>query len=364
MKTKERILAGHYGTPGSAFLTTKQLAKEAGVAIVTAHRIMMMLREEKIIELVGRGYVLSQVAGKEVSARRIGILFPRLDNPFFAQLVDELTRLGARRGLELQIAASDYDSRREAEALNRFVAAGVGGILACPGIEPETAHLYANLPIPAVFIARHLDGASNYAVVAQNFMGGQLAARHLLEMGYTDFAYLGLRRDTDFRLDGFRFALNEAGHVLPVGRIITLTDWTSPAAEEALLEHLPSLPQPLGLFCFHDLIAVGALRAAQKQGWRVPEDLAVIGFDDLPVATEVRPALTSLGYPTAEMARLSLDLLASLLSGETSASECKTVYLEPRLAVRQSTVRTSQETFEPRRKVFDKTYFFDCSVQI
>ena len=347
---KHRILNGEFGHPGDKFPTVRALARDLSVSLVTSHRIITTLREDGYIEHRGRRHVLSSVSAKSeslASPRLFGLIVADLENPFFTRLVRDVELWAKKKHLTLMLGNSHYNIEVEYGLVNQFVSAGVQGILAAPCCESSTRkNSYEGLDVPTVFLGRKPDGLSNPdAVLARNYAGGVIVAQHLLSLGKRAFGYMGQAVfKYDPRLDGFRAGLSEAGTRLPPKHVMHSPDATPESAMKTFQAHWTRTRVPAAVFCYHDLLAVGMIRACHAMGLAIPEDVAIVGFDDLPIARDIHPSLTTMRYPIHEMARLAVDCMLDKLRDKDH--ESSTVCVEPELIVRQSTdvSATKQDT--------------------
>lgn len=173
-------------------------------------------------------------------------------------------------------------------------------------------------------------------VGATNWNGGRSATRHLIELGHRDIAVIGGpgRLYCQARIDGHRSALQSAG--LPVHDAgVVRAPLTAEGGHDAALELLSRPVRPTAVFAGNDLQAVGVCRAARTLGLRVPADVSVVGFDDLPIATMVDPPLTTVRQPLTEMAVAATELALALGRGETASPTG--IELATKLIVREST---------------------------
>ena len=334
---EQEIVSGAMGPSGTAFMTTRELAVAKDVSLKTAHRIVGMLRDSGFLELSGkRHHIRYSVRRNEKTL--IGLLVTCLENPFFSSLSRNIEDAARAMNTELIIAASNYSAEGEREKLDMFCRRGVSGILACPWSVDENESAYLNLSVPYVLIGRRLKNKKADSVLVNDQMAAQKVAAHFIECGLRDFAYVGpsgLSRDE--RLLGFRNGLANEGMELRQENILYLENMSSRRDLESIAKLLNNRKKRLAVFCFHDLLAVRMLNACNKLGIKVPDDAAIAGFDNLPTASEVYPALTSISYPIKDMARIAFETLESkIASKETSTGIAR--YLEPELIVRESTM--------------------------
>jgi len=341
-RLRERIASGEFGSPSARFMTTRELAAAEHVSLKTAFRVICRLREAGILEKTGRGHRIAPVlptSGGSVRPLLIGFLATCLESPYFAKLACHAEEFAHSVGASLIIASSNYDFDTERERLRMFCRQGVAGILVCPWAStPEQESFYAKLPVPCVMLGRRLESVECDAVLVDNQRAAQHVARHLLDRGLTEFAYIGQSgKLNDRRLFGFRAELAAAGAELPESRILRVDGQNPEQCRDAIGELLES-PRSgrLGVFCYHDLFAIRCLNLCHRMSLRVPEDVAVAGFDDLPAAAETCPPLTSVSYPVAEMARLAFEsLYARIKFQNRGGGICR--YLDSKLIVREST---------------------------
>ena len=339
---KNGIAAGEFGGSGSRFLTTREICECKQVSLKTAFHILTRLREDGILEKVGRDYRLASVfapAGKTEKPLLIGFLATCLESPYFAKLAGHAEEFAHSIGASLIIASSNYDFETECERLKMFCRQGVAGILICPWAStPEQEAFYSQLPVPYVMLGRKLESTDCDAVLVNNQKAAQKTARHLLEQGIREFAYIGQNGKVhDQRLFGFRAELAAAGITLPEANILRVDSQNPDDCRKTISRLLKKKrSDTLGLFCYHDLFAIRAIGLCHQLGLRIPQEVAVAGFDDLPAAAETFPPLTSVSYPVQDMARLAFESLYTRIKfGSVSGGVCR--YLDSKLIVRQST---------------------------
>jgi len=339
----EEISTSGLGRPGEVFLTTRELAVRKGVSLKTAFRVMGHLRDEGVLMKSGRCHRIAALLPQaQVGGGRLlfGFLATCLESPYFAQLACHAEEFAHSVGASLIIASSNYDFGTECERLRMFCRQGVSGLMICPWAStPKEEAFYSTLSVPYVLLGRRLQGVECDAVLVNNQDAAQQVAAHMLAEGIDDFAYIGQSGSLDDqRLLGFRMGLLKRGVVLPDGRIVRV-DYQAPAAcRQAVLDVLRTRgARPLGIFCYHDLFATRVINLCHEVGIVVPDEVAVAGFDDLPVASEIYPTLTTVSYPVKDMARLAFESLYTRIRFKAlTGGVCR--YLDSRLVVRNSTL--------------------------
>lgn len=329
-------------------MTVRELCDYKQVSLKTAFLIQKSLREEGILERRGRALWLApalSISQKNARPLLIGFLATCLESPYFAKLACHAEEYAHSIGASLLIASSNYSFERERERLQMFCRQGVAGVQICPWAStPEQEGFYAELPVPYVMLGRRLETVECDAVLVNNQKAAQRMARHLLEQGLTEFAYIGQRgKQHDQRLFGFRAELASAGFALPDSQIIQVDGENQSLFRESMLQLLKRRKDKrLGVFCYHDLFAIRAINLCHQLGLRVPGDVAVAGFDDLPVASETYPSLTTVSYPVKDMARLAFETLYTKIRfGKQDGGVCR--YLDSKIVVRESTQNITKE---------------------
>ena len=325
--------------------TLRDVAREAGVSIKTVSRVVNgepavnPATAERVNEVVVRlGYRPNQLA-RSLQGRRsrtIGLMIADVSNPFYAACVKAVEEEARERGYALILCASDEDAEIERAYIGLLTQRRVDGLLLVPAAD---GHEYLReeqaAGLPVVTLDRPADGIPTDTVVVRNRAGAREATTHLIRVhGHRRIAFVGAGEHlytTRKRLEGYREALREAG--LEEIRRVGAPDIASAArATRELLE----LPGPLtAIFAMNNLITVGVLQALERIGLRVPEDVALVGFDDFELAAVLRPHLTLVRQPAAELGRRAASLLFDRLE-EAQPPEVRRVVLETELIVRES----------------------------
>jgi LacI family transcriptional regulator len=299
-------------------VTRDDVARRAGVssAVVSyvlngGPRPVSAERRARVLAAIGElGYRRDAVAAA-LSSRRsgtLGLLLPDASNPYFADLARRIEDAAFARGYTILIGNAAEDRDREARHLEAFLAHRVDGVIAC------LADLAAPLPPPLlrfperfVLVDRIPPGWRGRAVAVDNWLGGRLAGEHFRAIGRQRLAVLagpdGFAH-VDDRVAGFRSALSGAAH-LPV----VVAERFDFAGGRAAMARLLDETSPDGVFCCSDALAIGALGALAMRGFRVPDDVALVGYDDVAQAAMTVPPLTTVAQPTDDIATAALALL-------------------------------------------------------
>lgn len=282
-------------------------------------------------------FVPSEVARGLVSRRSglLGILVPDLADPHYPHIARGAEEVARASGMALVVCNTLGDQERLAAYLQVLRARRVDAVVVSGGgsLTPQAFAVLAHCGLPAVLIGRPPGFEEMTYVAVENVGAGEAATRHLLDTGRRRIVHLGgPERQTTMadRAAGYRHALDGAG--LEVR--IVVTDGSAETGRNAMLRllELPPGDRPDAVFAATDRLAIAAMHAALDHGASVPEDVAFIGFDDLPVAEYLRPPLASVAQPGQMLGEEAIRLATALAVGERVES----VVLPARLIVRRS----------------------------
>jgi LacI family transcriptional regulator len=336
------------GTPrdGRRATTIKDVAAAAGVSVATVSRVLNGSERvdpklaKRVSEAVARlGYRRSGLARslRIQRARVVGLVISDIRNPFFTDVVRGIEdRVGAE-GYSLVLCNSDEDLTKEGDYLDLFVEERMAGAIVSPASSDGTRlTALTERGMPVVLIDREAAREAVDTVLVDNVRGGELATEHLLAGGYRRIACVtGPPRTStgNDRLEGWRTALRAAGRPAEEG-LVRRADFKESGGHDAAAELLASPEPPDAFFVANNLLTVGVLAAITEAGWDVPGEVGVVGFDDMPWARLLRPALTTVAQPTYELGRIAADLLERRIEGRDAPPE--RVVLEPTLQIRDS----------------------------
>jgi len=268
----------------------------------------------------------------------IGLVVPDNANPFFAEVARVVEDVGFDRGYSVILCNTGDDLERERAYIDVLIAKQVDGIIfiAAGDHHKHLAEL-TDANVPLVLADRDVAQSGVDVVLVDNELGGHRATEHLLDLGHRRIGCIaGPSEATPSadRVKGYARALREAG--VPVQQsLIEPGDFRYEGGEEAAARLLSLDSLPSAVFACNDLMAIGALRAIRRAGLRVPEDISVVGFDDIVLASAVSPALTTVAQPVEQLAKISTELLLSRIEGE-SPSDLARIVLDTELVVRNS----------------------------
>ncbi|GAB3692280.1 LacI family DNA-binding transcriptional regulator [Saccharopolyspora tripterygii] len=324
----------------------KDVARLAGVSIGTVSNVVnrpQLVSDETrrrvqsaIDEL---GYVRDESARqlRAGSSRIMALLVLDLANPFFVDLARGAEEAAHEAGLNVITCNSGQRVELESSYLSMLAEQRVRGVLLSPvDTTGERLHAFARSGIPRVFVDRTVPEVQGSSVAVDDVAGGALAARHLAETGHREIAMVNgpsLLAQCRDRESGARSALEGADVRLSVLESAAL-DVAS--GRDAGARLLGMSPRPTAVFCANDLLALGLLQAMVAAGVRVPDEMAIVGYDDIEFAGAAAVPLTSVRQPARKLGRTAAELLIDETSGERPVRHRRLVF-QPELVVRDST---------------------------
>ncbi|MEV0404066.1 LacI family DNA-binding transcriptional regulator [Actinoallomurus sp. NPDC050550] len=270
----------------------------------------------------------------------LGLIISDITNPFFTGMVRAVEDRANEAGYSVVLANADEDLRKEQRYLEVAAAERMAGVLLSPASVTDTRiDVLVERGIPVVTIDRRLRTAAVDRVVVDNRRAAIEATRHLIEQGCRRIGFVAGRPGTttgEGRLAGYKTALKEAG--LPVEReLIVGGDFRIDGGREATERLLALKDAPDGLFVANNLMTIGAVNALDQAGVRCPDDIALVGFDDMTPALDMRSRLTVVSQPTYEIGRQATELLLRRIVGETFP--VRHIVLSAELKIRESSLR-------------------------
>lgn len=312
-------------------ISIEDIARKAGVSHSTVSRalrdsplISSKVREE--IKKIARemNYVPNAIAQSLLSSRTntIGVVVTSIADPFYAEVVEGIEQVARTAGLSVLLSAAHRDFDQEITAIDNFHRRRVDGILLTDSrISKHNTKQVAEITVPTVLINSQTKDQPEilHSVSIDDYLGARLAVEHLISLGHTCIGYLGVgdrSSSNQLRLEGYRNTLSEAG--LP-----QITDWVAINDEDytrisdvdtgqKMLSQLLAAGVT-GIFCYNDMVAIGALLACQELGISVPQDLSLVGFDGIALSRYVTPPLTTVYQPMLEIGRSAMQMLLDLL---------------------------------------------------
>lgn len=268
----------------------------------------------------------------------LAVVIPSITNPFYPDLVAAIDIEASRRGYDLILVSTGGQARREAALVDDLRRKRVDGILFA-SVRVDSAELNGLVERgeKIVMVSRHVEGVAADYVIADNHAGAVMATEHLIRLGHRAIGYIGgpdsvvAFRD---RLLGYRHAMER--HNLPIDpRWVVVTESGTDAGFRGALQIFHADERPTALFVGSDAMALGVLEAAQTSRWVIPDELALVGFDNIAFSRVAAVPLTTIDGRTAELGRIAVQLLVDRIEGHGNGA-IQQITLPPSLIVRRS----------------------------
>ena len=335
-------------TPAGRFtsVTSHDVARHAGLSQPTVSRALRNdprvaegTRDRVLAAVAALKYVPNATARNLVLRRTqtIGMLVTDIGNPYYPYLIaplhDELASLNYR-----MVLFAERPDGKDADLIEGLLDHGIdGAVLADSTLDGRTAGELARQGVPFVFLTREVDGLAADAAVVDNALGASLMAAEVARRGHRRVGAIFGPSDTStgvHRERGFRAGLAAAGIQLP-DAAVRRGAYNVEFGYSSMLDLIAVEPRPTVVVCFNDLVAIGALNAAKQLGLRVPDDISVTGWDDLPLAAWEICRLTTVRQSMNEMARTAARLLVERIEGRSGPGP-RRVLFEPELVLRDT----------------------------
>jgi LacI family transcriptional regulator len=334
-------------------ITIRDVARAADVSVATVSRAMsgsttVSARTRDHVLRVARDLdFVPHAAAQSLSLQRtdtIGVILPDLHGEYFSELIRGLD-LGARSSRQNLLLSASHGDISEAIAALRTMRSRVDGLVVLsPFADGELIEDAVKGAVALVRLGHSKGGAPQAAFGIDNRGGAAAVARHLIDVGHKRIAFIGGPADNveaQDRLRGFRDAHRVAGQ--EPGPVLRGSFREDSGFAAALLLIKRGLPD--AIFAANDAMALGCLQALRNEGFRVPDDVALAGFDDIPIARLLDPPLTTAGVPIAELGREAIETCVKLVRGELAAPQ--RMLFTPTLVVRASSTNTKRGAEQP-----------------
>lgn len=314
------------GTVSNVLNRPEVVAERTRERVVTAIAELGFVRNESARQLRGGG------------SRTLAYVMLDTGNPFFTDVAHGVQEAADAVGLAVFLCDSRQDRERQSAYLDLLEEQRVEGVLITPvDLDDERLTLLPRRGTPVVMVDAH--SPEHCSVSVDDVAGGELAATHLLDAGHRHIAYVGgppAQPQVADRLAGIHRALGDGGSAHLVVLPTSALDISEGRRAGARLAGLPADRRPTAAFCANDLLALGLLQEAVRLGWRVPEDLAIVGYDDIAFAAAVAVPLTSVAQPRQLIGRTAAEMLIAEARDRDIEHRHRQVVLTPELVVRSS----------------------------
>jgi len=291
------------------------------------------------------GYTPNAIARSLVTqqTRTVGMVVTTITDPWVAEVVQGIEDSAHESGYSVILSSGASDPERELAAVEMLRSKRVDALIVTSS---RVGALYLEhlerIGVPVVLVNNHNEQSGRYtfSVSVDNQHGGYLATNHLIQRGHRRIAYISGPADHSDDADrstGYQQALGENGLAFDPTLVISGNGQLD-GGERALHTLTGLRTPPSAVFCYNDMTAIGLLSAARREGLSVPEDLAVVGFDDILFARFVQPTLTTVAQPQRDMGRQAMSMALALMDSDDSAPSLSDITVLGKLVVRESSV--------------------------
>lgn len=326
----------------------KDIADRTGFSINTVSRA---LRDDKRISETTRsiikqtaqdmGYIRNIVAGsmRLNRSRTIGVISADSANPFFAEVIQGIEEKARSLNYNILLINTEEQAKNEQEAIRLLLGRQVDGLVIAPIYrDSDTLSLYRTLTIPYIFVGRYIEGLQEHSILHGDVEGQAMAVDYLLERGHTKILYIAGPKNisnTIDRLQGLRKAYEKRGLQVEKSYIFS----SSGHMEDGYARVNQALNKGLtftAVVCFNDLLAIGALKSLHENSLSVPDEIEVIGFDNLAMSQFMNPRLSTIEVPKNLLGKSAVEELVRHIENPTYPYS--TVNMKPRLILRETTL--------------------------
>ncbi|MFC1620003.1 GntR family transcriptional regulator [Candidatus Neomarinimicrobiota bacterium] len=342
----EAKIASRELKPGDRIASQKQLAEQYGVSLITVKMALAQLANRGLVfSRVGKGSFIAQAPISTVVKipNSIGLVIRDLNNPFFSLVVKSVEGKATELGFNLMIASSSDLEEREEAQIAHFRQIGVSGmIIASMGYHHQVTNGILQIQkeqFPFVMVSYVQNEDISY-IGTDHVYGAYIATEHLIKLGHQRIGYISTEIGDavgTLRKKGYLKALNEYGlapNVEDIYRLPFVGVWNQYQAGYDVGVHFAELKdRPNAIFAFNDLSALGFEQALLANGLRVPEDVAIVGFDDIESNLAAPVPLTTVHPPTLTIGALAVETLVKMMGGDPGVTR---IFLRPELVIRES----------------------------
>ena len=328
--------------------TIQDVAKAAGGSVATVSRVIN--NSEAVTEST-REAVMSAIKilnyqpnllGRNLrrtETRRLLVLLPNIGNPFYARIVKGIEDVAHKNGYNVMLCNTDSDAERERMYLELLKSRLADGVIFMAPVLGKEGLTEIGKSFPVVQCCEYTEGAQVSHVSIDNHAAAYKLTKHLISAGHQRIGMISCRGAVVSimqRENGFKKALADSG----IGfreELVKYGDYSFNSGLRAANQFVSMKDRPTAIFAISDIMAIGALRSIRENNLKVPEDMAVAGFDNINFASMCNPTLTTISQPKYDMGCISMELLLRQIRGELK--EPKEILLEYEIIIRESTVR-------------------------
>jgi LacI family transcriptional regulator, repressor for deo operon, udp, cdd, tsx, nupC, and nupG len=327
-------------------LKMEDVARLANVSTATVSRVLSKNKNvsnktrKKVLDVINQvEYKPNRLAAnlRRNTSETVAVILPDITNPFFAEIVKGFRDEALKSGYHILLCDTGNNTSQEEEFVNLVKERLVDGIILATARMPKNEIYKLSQEIPVVLACEYIDDYEIPTVSIDNVSAAREATEYLIDQGHTRIGLITgpleviLSRD---RVKGYRQAL--LLHDLPVTDFLMQEgDFSVKSGYDIMMKFLANEQKPTAIFASSDEMAVGALKACKSKGLRIPDDMSIMGFDDIPLCTLVEPELTTVSQPKYEIGSQAMKMLLSII--EKNDLRQKQIVLPHQLMIRQTT---------------------------
>jgi LacI family repressor for deo operon, udp, cdd, tsx, nupC, and nupG len=321
------------------------VAKLANVSPATVSRVLshpdLVSKEtrEKVLNVINQVNYKPHIVARQFRTKETKIILvvvPDITSAFFSRVLRGIEHVAVNNGYQVILGDTENDTEREREYINLLLQKQADGMVLLTARIDKTKLEEISNHFPMVLACEYMDGLNVPTVSIDNISSARKATEHLIRLGHTKIAHITgpinviLSRD---RMRGYQQAM--MSHEIEIDSVyIQEGDLTFESGYNQMLKLLALETPPTAVFAFNDELAMGAIKAAKDSGLNVPEDLAVVGFDNIQMSSVHEPKLTTINQPKYEIGKKAMELLLQLINGESIHK--KKIVMKDELVIRES----------------------------
>ena len=327
-------------------LSIKDIAKRAGVSIATVSRVLnkngrySRETEEKILKIIEESGYRRNVNAKSLRTKKtqtIGVIVPDITNEFFAKIIQSVERNAMKYDYSVFVCNTDEDEARERMQVKNLLEKFVDGIIYISGKTKSGEEVEENIGIPVVYIDRYISASKMY-VQSDNKEGGYLATKELLSAGCKNIMIIKDFRQISSiisRYEGYKMALKEAGKSVDENLIHNVDHVNYEEAKKGVLEKINSGIKFDGIFATNDWMAIGAISALREKKIKIPEEVKIVGFDNMSISEITSPSITTIHQDSEKLGEYATEILMGIILKDET--DVKNISVPVKLVKRNST---------------------------
>lgn len=328
-------------------VTIKDVAEKANVSIATVSAVINKnkfvsdeLKERVNSAIQELNYRPNKIARslKNKKTYLIGVIVTEITNPFYPIMLKGVEDVANKSKYKLIVSTTEDDPEKEYDLIQSMLDYGVDGIVlaTADSRDSRSIHLLEQGEIPCVLINRSPEDYEGNVVRIDSYKVGEIATKYLIDLGHKDIAFIGGDRLNSWeREKGFKDTLSRYGIKLKNNRIIR-TDYEANKAYQDILKLIESDDIPTAFFAASDVMAFGTIKVLLDKGFKVPQDISVIGSDNIPFSEDFLVPLTTIDAQAYKIGKLGSEILIAMLGKNTNKIQNNTCLIEPSLIIRQS----------------------------